>query len=338
MMGSKRGIALVCLVLSLVLSACGGKSGANGNSPTASASTAPAPITLPDLSGKTFQDAYEFIQPNGLRYDAVGDDGKTFANPPETAVIDSTEPKGGEVSPGALITLHLQGTESSLKAAAVASARAVRYDFNCTEAGIVGVSSSTAKQHFHSVKAVWADPGFKAFEGCDGQIAGAWWHDKYTLEPDEQAVVTQIGADGGDISDPSSAFSDVLEACMLPPKADWGRTGADSYERSIKAIAKSAAAMCPDAPFAAQLQHVGSGDPDTEMPDGTYVVGKDIAPGSYQVQTTAGVHDCYWERTSAQGGTIANDMITFAPQGPVVTVYAGEGFVSQSCGTWKKVG
>ncbi|WP_442542758.1 PASTA domain-containing protein [Arthrobacter sp. KN11-1C] len=314
MVGTKQSVALGCLVLSLVLTACGGKSAASVDSPTASASATPAPITLPDLSGKTFQDAFEFIQPNGLYYEAVGDDGKTVASPPDNAVIESTEPKAGvEVGSGALIRLHLHGTDASLKAAAAASARATRYDFSCTIAGIVGVSSTTPAKHFNTVKAVWADPDFKGFESCDGQIGGTWWHDHYTLEPDEQAVVNQIGADGGDISDPSWAFSDVLEACLLPPKADWGRTGADSYQRSTKATAKSAAAMCPDAPFAAQLQHVGSGNPDTQMPDGTYAVGKDIAAGSYQVQTTVGVHDCYWERTTAQGGTIANDMITFAP-------------------------
>lgn len=39
-----------------------------------------------------------------------------------------------------------------------------------------------------------------------------------------------------------------------------------------------------------------------------------------------------------QGTTIDNDNISFAPQGPVVTVYAGEGFVSTSCGSWTKVG
>lgn len=321
------------------MTGCGGRSGSTADSPTTSAATTKAPITLPDLSGKTLQESYEFFQSNGLRYVSFGDDGNPFYSPPMTAVIDSTEPKGGvDVSSGAVITLHLNGTDAAAKSAAAASARAVRYDFNCTKAGIVGVPSTTAKQHFHNVKAVWVDPDYKAFESCDGSVGGKWWHDKYTLEPDEQAVVNQIGADGGDISAPSQAFSDVLAACLLPPKADWGRTGVESYQRTIRATAKAAAAMCPDAPFAAQLQHVGSGEPDTQMRDGTYVVGKDIAAGTYQVQSNSyGVHNCYWERTNAQGGTIANDMITFAPQGPVVTVYSGEGFVSQSCGTWKKI-
>jgi hypothetical protein len=292
---------------------------------------------LPNFSGKPFQEAYKFIQPNGLRYDAVGDDGKAFADPPLTATIDSTDPKAGaDIVPGSLVTLHLHGTDASLKAAASASARAVRYDFNCQKAGIVGATPRTPNQHFHSVQAVWADPEYKTFESCDGNVAGKWWHDKYALEPDEQAVVNQIGADGGDISAPSSAFSSVLEACLLAPKDDWGKVGADSYQRTIQAVAKAATQMCPDAPFAAKLQHVASGEPDTQMKDGTYTVGKDIAAGTYQ--TTGAVHDCYWERTSPQGGTIANDLITFAPQGPIVTVYAGEGFVSQRCGTWKKIG
>lgn len=114
--------------------------------------------------------------------------------------------------------------------------------------------------------------------------------------------------------------------------------------RKIRSEAKAAAARCPDAPFAAELVRVAGGvapAPKTSMNDGTFVVGKDIAEGAYQVNVPAGangVHDCYWERTGPQGATIDNDFISFAPQGPVVTVYAGEGFVSQRCGSWTKAG
>ncbi|KRE67762.1 hypothetical protein ASG92_14110 [Arthrobacter sp. Soil736] len=102
--------------------------------------------------------------------------------------------------------------------------------------------------------------------------------------------------------------------------------------------------MCPTAPFVAELKRVANGvppAPKTTMTDGTFTVGKDIAEGTYQVQVPKGangIHDCYWERTAAQGGTIANDFLTFAPQGPVVTIYGGEGFVSKNCGTWTKIG
>lgn len=77
------------------------------------------------------------------------------------------------------------------------------------------------------------------------------------------------------------------------------------------------------------------------MVDGTYVVGKDIAAGSYQISIPSGangVHNCYWEGTTAQGATIDNDFITFAPQSPVVAVHSGEGFVSRGCGSWTKTG
>jgi hypothetical protein len=169
--------------------------------------------------------------------------------------------------------------------------------------------------------------------------------DRYDLEPDETAVVKQIGADGGDISAPYMAYGDVLMLCALPPKEGWDhRYGEYPSGPEITSVAKAAAAMCPDAPYADELIRVATGvppAPKTSMEDGTFTVGKDIAAGTYQVSVPAGangVHNCYWERTSPQGATIQNNYVTFAPQGPVVTIHAGEGFVSQRCGSWNKVG
>lgn len=80
--------------------------------------------------------------------------------------------------------------------------------------------------------------------------------------------------------------------------------------------------------------------------DGTYDVTKNpssdpsdsqIAPGTYKTiinDGANGIHDCYWERTTAGGKTIANDFVTYAPKGVTVTVKAGEGFVSDGCGAW----
>jgi hypothetical protein len=63
-----------------------------------------------------------------------------------------------------------------------------------------------------------------------------------------------------------------------------------------------------------------------------------ITPGTYQT-TRAGVSDCYWERTTRGGTTIANDFINFAPGHVVVTVYSSDGgFTSTGCGNWIKVG
>jgi hypothetical protein len=158
--------------------------------------------------------------------------------------------------------------------------------------------------------------------------------------------VNQVGADGGDISLPSSTYGSVLLLCALPPVDGWDTKYGEypSGGPKIRSEAKAAAAMCPDAPFVAELVRVAGGvppAPKTSMDDGTSVVGKDIAEGSYQVVVPAGAngdHDCYWEGTGSQGATIDNDFISFAPQAPVVTVHAGEGFVSQRCGSWTKVG
>lgn len=218
-----------------------------------------------------------------------------------------------------------------------AAARAVRYDFNCsTGSSAIGDKSSA---HVHTFQAVWADPKFASLKSCDGRVGASWWHDKYTLEANEKAVVDQIAADGGDVSSPSGAYSDVLAACLITPADNWDAS--KGVKVRVQAIAKAALSMCPDAPFAAELNRVAAGEPGNRMDDGNYAVGKDIAAGTYQIQVPAGangVHDCYWERAGAQGGTIANNFITYAPQGPVVTIYAGEGFTSQRCGTWAKIG
>lgn len=89
--------------------------------------------------------------------------------------------------------------------------------------------------------------------------------------------------------------------------------------------------LCPK--YAALLPQVDAG-----FYDGTHTVGQDVQPGTYRVRVPEGadgVHDCYWERTSASGDTLANDFVTFAPKGPTVTIRSSDGgFVSKGCGVW----
>lgn len=72
----------------------------------------------------------------------------------------------------------------------------------------------------------------------------------------------------------------------------------------------------------------------TSFGDGTYVVGREVAPGTYR---TLGGDNCYWARLADAGGatTLANDNAT----GPVVvTLLSSDGaFQSKGCGTWSKV-
>ena len=77
--------------------------------------------------------------------------------------------------------------------------------------------------------------------------------------------------------------------------------------------------------------------PWSPIPEGTFIVGTDIQPGTYQ--TGAGLSGCYWQRLSGFGGTldeiIAND---FTDGSAVVTISASDaGFSSSNCGTWTNV-
>jgi hypothetical protein len=70
--------------------------------------------------------------------------------------------------------------------------------------------------------------------------------------------------------------------------------------------------------------------------DGTWVVGPDIAPGTYRTSQPVG-SNCYWGiyRSGSNGADILENDI---PGGghPVVTLADGQDFKSARCGTWEK--
>jgi hypothetical protein len=82
--------------------------------------------------------------------------------------------------------------------------------------------------------------------------------------------------------------------------------------------------------------------PMVKFDDGRYTVGEQprmIQPGTYHLPGP--IRDCYWERSTGSGETIANNFITNAPSGVTVTLHAGEGFTSQGCtdsGRWERTG
>lgn len=73
----------------------------------------------------------------------------------------------------------------------------------------------------------------------------------------------------------------------------------------------------------------------TKFGTGTYIVGMDVAPGTYRA---GGGGNCYWERlrnfSGGLSGIIANDN----PHGSVVVSIArsDHGFSSHGCGTWTR--
>ena len=71
----------------------------------------------------------------------------------------------------------------------------------------------------------------------------------------------------------------------------------------------------------------------TAFDSGTYVVGTDIAPGTYR---SAGGDGCYWARLTGFGGTLPEVIANTNATGPtVVTIAASDGgFTSNGCEPW----
>lgn len=72
--------------------------------------------------------------------------------------------------------------------------------------------------------------------------------------------------------------------------------------------------------------------PAVAFSDGTYIVGKDVQPGTYQAAAGASA-ECYWVRKKQAGDIIDNGFST------VFTIKASDYLVQTSrCGNWTKVG
>src|SRR5687768_5426454 len=78
--------------------------------------------------------------------------------------------------------------------------------------------------------------------------------------------------------------------------------------------------------------------PTVPFNEGTFVVGTDIAAGTWQSNGTGS--SCYWERLNGFGGTFGNIIANFFGTAPgIVTISAtDQGFSSSGCGVWTKIG
>ncbi|HLL79649.1 MAG TPA: hypothetical protein VFA41_12635 [Ktedonobacteraceae bacterium] len=68
--------------------------------------------------------------------------------------------------------------------------------------------------------------------------------------------------------------------------------------------------------------------------DGTYVVGKDIQPGTYRTRT--GSSGCYFARLKGFGGSVSDIIANENTDAPAIVTIApsDKGFESTNCGTW----
>lgn len=339
-------------IFALLLTGCGGEGKAGEAVVSASETTVAttvqettsAPVIMPQVAGLRYGDVINLIRASGNPVEVLGSDGKeVYGEIPDDAIVaKSNVAAGTAIEDDTTLILFLTHKGSELAAAAAAAnekeALVGRYEYSCSKSGDTYLDDPSI---FPSFSEVWASKDFADLDTCSIRIDGNDPMDSasgITLLASEQKVVNKLHADGGDTSIGTWAFAEVLDACSLPPKEDWGRPENGGYKWE-KATAVSAAAMCPNAPFVGTLKRIASGALPTDMKDGKYTVGKVIEAGTYQLQTGGGgASDCYWERTGPQGDIIDNGFINYAPQAPEVTINDGEGFVSERCGLWKKIG
>ena len=70
--------------------------------------------------------------------------------------------------------------------------------------------------------------------------------------------------------------------------------------------------------------------------NGTFVVGSDIAPGTYR--STGGKDGCYWARLKTLNtGDIIDNNVGDGPQ-VVEILPTDKAFMTRNCGKWEKVG
>lgn len=123
--------------------------------------------------------------------------------------------------------------------------------------------------------------------------------------------------------------------------------GASALGPSAPPPAPTATALPPAAPTAAATPPPPPSPTATALPtqppspgpaasfgDGTFIVGVDIAPGTYRAPNTSA--GCYWERLSGFGGEFGDIIANgFTDDPEVVTIAATDaGFSSDDCGLW----
>lgn len=172
---------------------------------------------------------------------------------------------------------------------------------------------------FESLEEVWV--ALPTAKSCTAVLIGSG---PWIPTPEQQAVIDTIAPHWEGRETPENAYGVALAQCANQAyDGPW-----------VQLWARAAAMICPTAPHAATL--AGRGDGSVFDSGGSRVVGQTVPAGTYR--STSPAENCYWERTTGGGDTIANDFVTFAADGVTVELRDGEGFTSSDCGIWSRIG
>ncbi|WP_139006930.1 PASTA domain-containing protein [Arthrobacter crystallopoietes] len=291
--------------------------------------------TIPDTAGMPLTDALTEL--SDLNLDVRGQRDRSEINL-GTVVLDEWKverqlPPAGkysaELKTVTLVLAPLEGTKAAAQAAKEDAKASATWIFECTDGSLFG--EDTIEETHYSLKDVWASDNYENFESC-AVVA----QDETSFKPTkkEKAVIAVVNEHFDGREEDHHAYADALQECAV----SRGPANSPEWASAPVPFLKGAALICPKAGHAKEMSAWAEG---RKFDDGTYIVGKSITPGTYQVQLPEGadgLHDCYWSRTTPTGDIIANNFIDFSPQGPTVQVYQGEGFVSERCGVWAQVG
>lgn len=152
---------------------------------------------------------------------------------------------------------------------------------------------------------------------------------------------------GPDIAPATYRNSDSSQICYWERLSGFGGTFEEIKANDLVSYRTVMTIKSEDAGFSSERCGIWSSvlrpitpAQDAPFSDGTYIVGFDIAPGTWRSEGPAADGYCYWERLSGFSGDfeeiIANDL----SEGPA-TVRVDQndaGFRTEGCGTWSRMG
>ena len=206
--------------------------------------------------------------------------------------------------------------------------------------GFGGTSSDRITNEYsiviQTVTIAASDVGFNAGEGC------GTWSPAPTSGPAAQNFGPGVWMVGVDIA-PGTYRSSTAEGCYWERLKGFGGTSSDRITNEHSIVIQTVTIAASDVGFNAG-EGCGTWSPvPTSGPaaqnfgPGVWMVGVDIAPGTYRSSTAEG---CYWERLKGFGGT-SSDRITneYSIVIQTVTIAASDvGFnAGEGCGTWSRI-
>jgi hypothetical protein len=140
------------------------------------------------------------------------------------------------------------------------------------------------------------------------------------------------------------AIAAIVVACLALVCVSVAIIGAigsavDDKPKPTETLDLGAPASTPAPASTAAPATTKAAGPATQIEDGTWLVGEDVAPGTYRLAAPVSSGMCYWGIYKA--GTNQADIVDNGVETggrPTVTLKAGQEFKSSGCGTWMKTG